>query len=241
MTATTRATTRKLAPITLALTLVTTGLLTVAGSTSAVATPISTAKVKCVNTATGFARYSSTGSCRKNERRDRRTCARGGACVVGDIGLAVAGCSTPRPGRSHGGATSRLLRRHGTRPRGTPTWPGARRSRPPFREPRLRRSAPVRRTPRRCWRSAPPARPRPAHGYHGGGKSDWYLPARDELRQLFVHQGKVGEFVFHGYWSSSESDPTLAWIQDFYSDYEPAPSDKSFASYVRPVRAFGPL
>jgi hypothetical protein len=77
-----------------------------------------------------------------------------------------------------------------------------------------------------------------ASGYRGGGRSDWYLPSKDELRALFLRQKIVGGFQLHGYWSSSESSPNEAWIQDFYSDYTPAPSDKGFANFVRPIRAF---
>ncbi|MDI1288592.1 MAG: DUF1566 domain-containing protein, partial [bacterium] len=73
-----------------------------------------------------------------------------------------------------------------------------------------------------------------------GGKSDWYLPSRDELRVMFLRKAMLKNFQLHGYWSSSEVDPMFAWIQDFYSDYKPAPSDKSFANYVRPIRAFSP-
>ena len=77
-----------------------------------------------------------------------------------------------------------------------------------------------------------------ASAYRGGGKSDWFLPSRDELRALFLRQRITGGFQLHGYWSSSESSANEAWIQDFYSDYTPAPSDKGFANFVRPVRSF---
>ena len=57
---------------------------------------------------------------------------------------------------------------------------------------------------------------------------------------MFLRKDMLKGFIFHGYWSSSEVDARFAWIQDFYSDYKPAPSDKSFANYVRPIRAFSP-
>ncbi len=227
--------------IMLALALVASGVLTVVQSGAASAAPAPRAKVKCVNKATGFARYSATGSCRRNERRDVRPCARGGTCVLGDIG----------PGRGRVFYSARRAQPWGRYLEAAPTtWDS------PAGDPNLAwcqevvtsipgtgatglgsGKANTAAMLTVCTSGAATA----ASGYHGGGLSDWYLPARDELRQLFVHQRQVGDFIFHGYWSSSESDPTLAWIQDFYSDYEPAPSDKSFASYVRPVRAFGPL
>ena len=72
----------------------------------------------------------------------------------------------------------------------------------------------------------------------GGGKADWYLPSRDELRTLFLREKKVGPFIFHGYWSSSESAPDQAWIQDFYLEAALQTTEKGYANYVRPVRAF---
>jgi hypothetical protein len=77
-----------------------------------------------------------------------------------------------------------------------------------------------------------------ASAYRGGGKADWYLPSRDELRTLFLRSKKVGPFIFHGYWSSSESAPDQAWMQDFYLDAALQTTEKGYANYVRPVRAF---
>ena len=57
-----------------------------------------------------------------------------------------------------------------------------------------------------------------------GGFSDWYLPAKDELNQLYINDGgstntnlPAGE-GFAGalvYWSSTENSATLAWYQSF--------------------------
>jgi hypothetical protein len=49
------------------------------------------------------------------------------------------------------------------------------------------------------------------------GFSDWYLPARDELNQLYVNKGTTpaGEgFAAGGYWSSTENSATLACAQN---------------------------
>jgi hypothetical protein len=52
------------------------------------------------------------------------------------------------------------------------------------------------------------------------GFSDWYLPARDELNQLYVNKGTTpaGEgFAADSYWSSTEDSATLACRQNFNS------------------------
>lgn len=44
--------------------------------------------------------------------------------------------------------------------------------------------------------------------YHG--KSDWYLPARNELGLLWQNSGLIGGFNADQYWSSTEQDTTLS-------------------------------
>ena len=69
------------------------------------------------------------------------------------------------------------------------------------------------------------------------GYSDWYLPSKDELNQLFLNQAVVGGFANYYYWSSSEYGSYIAWNQPFgfgsqnyYSKY--------YSLAVRAVRAF---
>ena len=64
------------------------------------------------------------------------------------------------------------------------------------------------------------------------------LPSKDEQHQLYLRSGIVGGFILSGYWSSSESTGNLAWLQDFYDGNDAATGDKSYPSYVRPIRAF---
>lgn len=223
------------------------GLLVVliAGAASAPAaadpTPTSArpeAKAKCVKTANGFARYSLSGACRKGERRDTKPCANGGSCVVGDVG----------PGGGTVFYSARTVQPWGRYlEAASDSWNG------PADDPNVAwcqvvdmRLAGTQTTGIGAGKANTAAMlgvctagaAVEAHAYTGGGKTDWYLPARDELRQLFLRKAKVGDFIFHGYWSSTEQDVNMAWIQDFYADYQPAPSDKSFANYVRPIRAF---
>jgi hypothetical protein len=93
-----------------------------------------------------------------------------------------------------------------------------------------------------------------AREYGGGGKTDWFLPSRDELNELCKYArtqttGATGTvctssgalrtgFLADGYWSSSEVDASLAWLQNFNVGYQDI-NGKGHTYYVRPVRAFG--
>jgi hypothetical protein len=77
-----------------------------------------------------------------------------------------------------------------------------------------------------------------AADYTNNSKTDWHLPSKDELAQLYAQRTTVGGFSTGSYWSSSESVDGTAWSQYFtnggqYGEY------KGNAFYVRPVRAFG--
>jgi hypothetical protein len=76
-----------------------------------------------------------------------------------------------------------------------------------------------------------------AADYTNNGKTDWHLPSKDELNQMYVNKVAIGDFAIAIYWSSSENDAATAWYQGFgggYQDY----ADKEFSDRVRPVRAF---
>ena len=78
-----------------------------------------------------------------------------------------------------------------------------------------------------------------ARAYRGPNNlSDWYLPSKDELNQLYTQRVTVGGFSSDGFWSSSEVGAGFAWIQGFYSGSQ-IYNGKGSAGYVRPVRAFG--
>jgi hypothetical protein len=70
-----------------------------------------------------------------------------------------------------------------------------------------------------------------------GGYSDWYLPSKDELNQLYINRDAIGGFANNFYWSSTEIDNASAWGQKFsnglqYYFY------KYDTGYVRAIRAF---
>jgi len=77
-----------------------------------------------------------------------------------------------------------------------------------------------------------------ARAYRGPNNlSDWFLPSKDELNQLYLRKTDVGGFVNYYYWSSSEHLSFAAWDQSF-TDVDQDTLGKGGSDYVRPVRAF---
>ncbi len=76
-----------------------------------------------------------------------------------------------------------------------------------------------------------------ASAYRGGGKSDWFLPSKDELNQMYVNKPTIGDFASGSYWSSSEDSASKAWAQYFRIRYQ-YDANKADTVHVRPVRAF---
>lgn len=76
--------------------------------------------------------------------------------------------------------------------------------------------------------------------YRGGGYSDWYLPTKDELNNIYQNLRRTGKIAGNEwYWSSSSYSYDTAWDQRFsdgcqYGNYH----YKSYMGYVRAVRAF---
>ncbi|MEO6733534.1 MAG: hypothetical protein ABIN01_20085 [Ferruginibacter sp.] len=81
--------------------------------------------------------------------------------------------------------------------------------------------------------------------YRGGGFTDWYLPAADQVFRMKIHQDVIGGF--HGsaflanyyYWSSSENNYFSAWGYELNPRYTTVSAfDKSNLLYVRAIRNF---
>jgi hypothetical protein len=77
-----------------------------------------------------------------------------------------------------------------------------------------------------------------AASYNGGGKSDWFLPSKDELNLLYLQKAILGMSTVALYWSSSEVQADVAWTQDFSDGTQFNIVSKINTQTVRPVRAF---
>jgi hypothetical protein len=76
-----------------------------------------------------------------------------------------------------------------------------------------------------------------AASYTGGGKSDWFLPSKEELNLMYKSKRTIGGFLDKPYWSSSEDGAFNAWTQAF--DLGSLGNFfKVNGYYVRPIRAF---
>lgn len=81
---------------------------------------------------------------------------------------------------------------------------------------------------RRCYKST-------VNGY-----TDWFMPSRDELNELYLHKSIIGNFVTNGiYWSSTEDGGNyqLAWLQ-YFSGGAQGNQFKNFTANVRAIRKF---
>jgi hypothetical protein len=78
-----------------------------------------------------------------------------------------------------------------------------------------------------------------ATGYELNGYSDWFLPSKDELNELYQNHAVVGGFVIDIYWSSSyQVDSSYPWAQYFDVEGILLYDSKNTPFRVRAVRAF---
>ncbi len=72
-----------------------------------------------------------------------------------------------------------------------------------------------------------------------GGYSDWFLPSKDELAQMYAQKSTIGGFGVNFYWSSSEYSAENACSQRFNDGTQPdGGSTRNNVRRVRPLRAF---
>jgi hypothetical protein len=69
------------------------------------------------------------------------------------------------------------------------------------------------------------------------GYSDWFLPSKVELNQMYIQRNVIGGFTNIAYWSSSEYNANLAWNQ-YLNDGSVYGSNKTSVYCVRAIRVF---
>jgi hypothetical protein len=78
-----------------------------------------------------------------------------------------------------------------------------------------------------------------AANYTNNGISDWFLPSKDELAQLYTNRSVIGSYSSSSFWSSSEYDGSSAHAHNLSSNYiSDTGIPKSYSYFLRPVRAF---
>jgi len=77
------------------------------------------------------------------------------------------------------------------------------------------------------------------HNDAGKNFTDWRLPTKEELNQMYLQKGEIGidNFDNNFYWSSTEYEYGLAWNQNFANGY-PQYYGKINGFIVRAVRTF---
>jgi hypothetical protein len=85
-----------------------------------------------------------------------------------------------------------------------------------------------------------------ARAYSGGGYTDWFLPSKEELNQMYENKAMINstatansgsKFTNNFYWSSTEVGYSNAWVQYFDAGFQDN-SNKTNTDFVRAVRAF---
>ena len=73
-----------------------------------------------------------------------------------------------------------------------------------------------------------------------GGYSDWFLPSKDELNEMYLNKATIGGFGYNSsYWSSTEDYDLVAWVQSFGNGTPNNQQHKDLMFPVRAIRAFG--
>jgi len=71
------------------------------------------------------------------------------------------------------------------------------------------------------------------------GYSDWFLPSKDELNEMYLNKAIIGGFSPNSYWSSTEADNLSANMQRFSDGFQSDSKEyKDYTYSVRAVRAF---
>ena len=77
-----------------------------------------------------------------------------------------------------------------------------------------------------------------SRAYRGGSFSDWYLPNRAELVQVYNNRVTIGGFISGQYWQSYANNATRFTAHNFGDGYAYNEFPKSTVNQFRPIRAF---
>ena len=82
-----------------------------------------------------------------------------------------------------------------------------------------------------------------ASDYDGGGLTDWFLPSKNELGEMYSYGNSTTlplEFTFGsgGYWSSSQVDTTKAWVRNLEDGSQWKSGKDNTNIRPRPIRSF---
>jgi Protein of unknown function (DUF1566) len=70
-----------------------------------------------------------------------------------------------------------------------------------------------------------------------GGKSDWFLPSKDELNLMYQQRTTIGGFSTGTYWSSSNFVAYNGWYQRVSDGFQNYGNNNDNSFYARPIRA----
>ena len=73
---------------------------------------------------------------------------------------------------------------------------------------------------------------------NAGGFTDWFLPNKVQLNELYKNRELIKNFAVDYYWSSLEYDINRAWYQYFFNSVTQEYGSKSNTCKVRAVRYF---